>query len=156
MFRYPVNFCGPQAMPLFFPKGDASGWKRFAQLFNPFSKVKDIVISIGDNLSMIPRCINNGNLEESSGSSAYVIVLLVNNKVVDSDFSLEVFEDFTTKVYSYFPCDLQLSICLQHEETRTSYLLNEKTTLLSIFNEYKQSVRSGKICMLFDVISIYE
>ena len=102
VFRYPVNFCGPKGMPLFFPKGDSSGWKRFAQLFNPFSKVKDIVISIGDNLSMIPRCINNGNLEETSGSSAYVIVLLVNSKVVDSDFSLEVFEDFTTKVFFCF------------------------------------------------------
>ena len=85
-------------MPLFFSKGDLTGWKRLANLFNPFSKSKDIILSIGDSLSMIPRCIINGNEEESSESSAFVIVLFINNKVVESDFSLESFEDFTTKV----------------------------------------------------------
>ena len=51
-------------MPLFFSKGDAKGWKRFAQLFNPFSKSNDIILSIGDSLSMIPRCIIKENMDK--------------------------------------------------------------------------------------------
>lgn len=99
IFRYPVDFCGPKVMPLFFSKGDAKGWKRFAQLFNPFSKSNDIIISIGDSLSMIPRCIIKENVDKSNESSAFVIVLLLNSSIVNSQFFLENFETFTTKVY---------------------------------------------------------
>ena len=86
-------------MPLFFSKGDAKGWKRFAQLFNPFSKSNDIILSIGDSLSMIPRCIIKEYVDKSNESSAFVIVLLLNSSIVNSQFFLENFVTFTTKVY---------------------------------------------------------
>lgn len=98
IFRYPVNFGGPTVKSLYFTEDTLKGWKRFTQLFNPFSKTEDIVISIGDTLSMIPRCIINGNDQETAETSAFVIVVLLNSQVVESCFSLEAFEDFTTKV----------------------------------------------------------
>lgn len=89
-------------MSLFFSKRDTTGWKRFAQLFNPFSKSKDITVSMGDNLSMISRCIINETSEKSADSSAYVIVVLVNNQIVNADFHFDSFEDFATKVVFVF------------------------------------------------------
>ena len=102
VFRYPIEFCGRYFTSLFQTKGDYSGWKRFAQMFNPFGKLKDMVISIGDELSMIPRCIVIDGDSVNNDSTAFVIVLLINSVVVNTSFQLQSFEDCTSIVLSLF------------------------------------------------------
>ena len=94
VFRYPVSFCGPEVTPKFHTQGNYSGWKLFAQLFNPFVRTKDIVVSFGRTLSMIPRCIVNVN----DSSSAFVLVLLLNREVVQEQFELSSFETLASRV----------------------------------------------------------
>ena len=98
VFRYPILFCGPEVTPLFHTQGDYSGWKRFAQLFNPLSTAQNIVVSFGNNLSMIPRCIEDKKETPTGETSAFALVLLVNNTVVNESFSMKSFEDCTTYV----------------------------------------------------------
>ena len=88
--------------PLFHTQGDYSGWKRFAQLFNPLSTAQNIVVSFGSNLSMIPRCIENKKGTPTGETSAFALVLLVNNTVVNESFSMKSFEDCTTYVACIF------------------------------------------------------
>ena len=74
-----MSFCGPEVTPKFHTQGNYSGWKLFAQLFNPF---------------VIPRCIVNVN----DSSSAYVLVLLLNREVVQEQFELSSFETLASRV----------------------------------------------------------
>lgn len=81
---------------MFQTTGDYSGWKRFAQMFNPFSKSNDLLISIGTDVSLLPRCITVGGC--NSDSTSFVLVLLVNTVVVRSSFHMASFEECVTKV----------------------------------------------------------
>ena len=98
VYRYPLDFCGPEVTPLFQTHGDYSGWIRFAQLFNPLSKAKDIVVSYGKSLSMIPRSIVNKEKNNTGETSGFVIVLLVNSTIVTESFSMQSFENCATYV----------------------------------------------------------
>ena len=95
IFRYPIKFCGPDVTSLFQTPGNYTGWQQFAQLFNPFSKRNDIVISIGSQVAMIPRSISE---EAGADSTSFVIVLLVDAGVVDASFHQSSFEDCATNV----------------------------------------------------------
>lgn len=100
VFRYPISFCGPEITPKFQNENDYSGWKSFAQLFNPFVKTKDIVVTFGRTLTMVPRCITSATDSASADSSAFVLVLLLNREVVEKQFQIESFEMMASRVRS--------------------------------------------------------
>lgn len=95
IFRYPIQFCGPEVTSLFQTPGNYTGWQQFAQLFNPFSKCNDLVISIGGQVAMIPRSISE---EAGADSTSFVLVLLIDTSVVNASFHQSSFEECATNV----------------------------------------------------------
>ena len=95
IFRYPIQFCGPEVTSLFQTPGNYTGWQQFAQLFNPFSKCNDVVISIGGQVAMIPRTISE---EAGTDSTSFVIVLLIDTSVANASFHQSSLEDCATNV----------------------------------------------------------
>ena len=65
-------------------------------MFNPFSKSNDLFISIGTDVSLLPRYISVDSC--NSESTSFVLVLLINTVVVRSSFHIVSFEDCVTKV----------------------------------------------------------
>ena len=64
---------------------------------------------------MIPRCIENKKGTPTGETSAFALVLLVNNTVVNESFSMKSFEDCTTYVPFYcvfFICSYH-SVCFE-------------------------------------------
>ena len=86
---------------------------------------------------MIPRCIEDKKEAPTGETSAFALVLLVNNTVVNESFSMKSFEDCTTYVFLSWWSDVQLSQCLLREEVRSGYLSKEKKILCKVLNENK-------------------
>ena len=99
---YPGFFPSPKPAAKYRPLEDYSEWKEFVQLYNPFSKMNNITVTIGNKLTVIPRCISTGECQSNEDSTTFVIALLVNHPVVSEECDIQSFEECVTQVNDVF------------------------------------------------------